>query len=105
MGEIFRHRYRHAGVGLDANVCGRVRDARAPAAALLIYRSLHLRLPSDRTPYWLEATRLAFGACLHAKQPQGLTGWWAGEAEVSQPSLRGRPEGEKSHRQDLWIDA
>ncbi|GHA01430.1 hypothetical protein GCM10010371_70040 [Streptomyces subrutilus] len=31
-------------------------------------RALYLRLPTDRTPYWLEAAWLAFGASLHAEQ-------------------------------------
>ncbi|WP_369359247.1 hypothetical protein [Streptomyces sp. cg2] len=70
MYETFRYRYLHAGVGLAANLCADAyqTDVPPPPPALLIYRSLYLRLPADRTPYWLEAAWLAFGASLHAKQ-------------------------------------
>ncbi|WP_438297573.1 hypothetical protein [Streptomyces sp. HUAS TT7] len=70
MYETFRYRYLHAGVGLAANLCADAyqTDEPPPPSALLIHRSLYLRLPADRAPYWLEAAWLAFGASLHAKQ-------------------------------------
>ncbi|MFE9555191.1 hypothetical protein ACFYOD_17155 [Streptomyces sp. NPDC006703] len=70
MYETFRYRHLHAGVGLAADLCADAyeTDRPPPPPALLIHRSLYLRLPADRTPYWLEAAWLAFGASLHAKQ-------------------------------------
>ncbi|MGW5532250.1 hypothetical protein [Streptomyces xanthochromogenes] len=70
MYETFRFRYLRAGVGLAADLRADAyeTDGTPPALALLIYRSLYLRLPTDRTSYWLEVAWLAFGASLHAEQ-------------------------------------
>ncbi|MGV9881215.1 hypothetical protein [Streptomyces sp. NPDC003006] len=70
MHETFRFRYLHAGMGLTADLRADVYeiDGPPPQPALLIHSSLYLRLPTDRTPYWLEAAWLAFGASLHAEQ-------------------------------------
>ncbi|MEU4729649.1 hypothetical protein [Streptomyces sp. NPDC023588] len=70
MHETFHYRYLHAGGGLAADLRADVyeTDGPPPAPALLIHRSLYLRLPTDRIPYWLEAAWLAFGASLHADQ-------------------------------------
>ncbi|WP_225839046.1 hypothetical protein [Streptomyces sp. NK08204] len=69
MYETFRYRSIHAGVGFAADLRADAyeTDGPPPPPALLIYRSLYLRLPPGRTPYWLEAAWLAFGASLHAR--------------------------------------
>ncbi|MER6162411.1 hypothetical protein ABT147_44150 [Streptomyces sp. NPDC001868] len=70
MYDTFRYRYLHAGMGLAADLRADAyeTDDAPPPTSLLINRSLSLRLPADRTPYWLDAAWLAFGASLHAEQ-------------------------------------
>ncbi|MER6160891.1 hypothetical protein ABT147_36120 [Streptomyces sp. NPDC001868] len=70
MYDTFRYRYLHAGMGLAADLRADAyeTDDAPPLTGLLINRSLYLRLPADRAPYWLDAAWLAFGASLHAEQ-------------------------------------
>ncbi|GHB85798.1 hypothetical protein GCM10010347_65940 [Streptomyces cirratus] len=70
MYDTFRYRYLHAGMGLAADLRADAYEADdvPPPTGLLISRSLYLRLPADRVPYWLDAAWLAFGASLHAEQ-------------------------------------